>query len=160
MRDLDELKFIYPHGVRKVDVLGEHPPMSTSNDTDYVKTVLVTSICSNDIPNPRESFQNQYNINHFPIATGNHSNNLTSNIDQYNLNANYPQYNVFRNNNNITSSIYDYNCSKSTTNFHDTRELFSCETPDSSTESFVVGNAITSSVNLLVSDNYYHQICN
>lgn len=169
MRDLNELKFIYPHGVRKCDVLGEHPPMSMSNDSDYVKTVLVTSICADINSSSRKSTHDQYNIDHFQNSNGNYSNNLIANAEPYSLNSNYQQYNVyntFRNSNNITSSIYDFNCSKSTTNhiqtdssFHDNKEFSSSEAHDSSTESFVVGNAITSSVNLLASDNYYYQIC-
>lgn len=150
MRDLTELKIIYPNFIRKCDILEEHPPMSTMYYNDYVKTVLVTSI---SYPSSSESSHNQYNLNYFPNSNCNNSNNFTSNIEQLNFNTNYQHCNVinnYQNCKNITSSIHDYNYSPSTSNFnstessyHDTSEYSSYETSDSSTESYYGSNAIT-----------------
>lgn len=163
MRDLTELKIIYPKFVIKCDILGEHPPMSTIYYHGYVKTMLVTSI---SYPSSSEPSHNQYNLNYFPNSNCNYSNNFISNIEQLNFNTNYQHCNVinnYQNCKNITSPIHDYNCSPSTSNYistanHDTNEYFSFVTPDSSTESYYDNNVITYNMDSLDSNKDYYEM--
>ncbi|CAO1325213.1 unnamed protein product [Diamesa serratosioi] len=140
MRDLEELQFIYPYGVRKCDVLGERPPIKNSYFSDYVKTVLVTSICSSKKPSTTQYSNNQNNLNYYRNST--------------NDNANYHQ-DYYASNNLLTT--YDYLQPTKTQNFTDTSDSSSYESPDSSTEPFFDNNnPITSSAFLLSSNNDYY----
>lgn len=155
MRDLEELKFIYPDCVKKCDVFGENLPFQ-SHFSGYVNTMLVTSICLNKNPSSTQSSNTQHIMN-------NYSNGLF-NREQYSCETNNQHY-VLQNNyhyNKIdTASTYDdYSCSQSTNNYatktSSAINTFEFSSYDSSTVLFSDSNFLSSSAYLLSSGGDYY----